>query len=862
MADKSFTGRARKRRTKPLVRVMDGVSRSVITVGGIGTIGAVLLVCIYLFWVSLPLFRPPSVSAEGVIASPWGSSPPVRLGIDEYRRIGWALLPDGTLRTWHADTGEPLSEQKLFGDQAPTAVSFGVNGQDVACGFADGSLRVGRIGFLATFLSPDDVPSQFRNLPPGQTADHEGGVVERTAEGQYRWQRLNVSFKDPVPSGAEAAVLRLSFLPKSDGHVFGVLSGDGNLLISQTTERQNLLTRQVTVKVSSGTVPFEHRPDDLPRDMLLTGLGSELLLIWDDGRAERYDARNLQDCRLAERIDLLEDESARVTAVALLLGRNSVVVGDSLGGIGTWISTKPDHAETVDGVLLARSHVLPAGPAAVTALAPSPRSRVLAAGYADGSVRLFQVTADRLLNELRPGTGPIDAAAIAPKEDGMLAGGADGLAQFGLAMRHPEASWSALFLPVHYEGLAEPDTSWQSTGGSGEEEPKLSITPLVFGTLKATFYSMLFGAPLALLAAIYTSEFLHPRVRAYVKPGVELMASLPSVVLGFLAALILAPLASQFVPALLASFFTVPAAFLTGALLWQLLPQRAWLALQPVRFVGIVLAMFAGMALAWPAGRWAEAWLFQGDLKAWLNGQSADTTGGWMLLLLPLVSVATFVVVREVNTRLRSVSRHWSRARVAVVDIVKFTLAAGVALAVTWFVAAALSASGYDPRGGTLTPLGSFDPRNALVVGLVMGFAIIPIIYTIAEDALASVPEHLRSASLGAGATPWQTATRIVVPTAMSGLFSAVMIGLGRAVGETMIILMAVGATPVKEMNIFNGFRTLAANIATEMPEAVRDSTHYRVLFLSALTLFAITFLVNTVAEVVRLRFRRRAYEL
>ena len=152
--------------------------------------------------------------------------------------------------------------------------------------------------------------------------------------------------------------------------------------------------------------------------------------------------------------------------------------------------------------------------------------------------------------------------------------------------------------------------------------------------------------------------------------------------------------------------------------------------------------------------------------------------------------------------------------------------------------------------------------RNSLVVGFVMGFAIIPIIYTIAEDALAAVPDHLRSASLGSGATPWQTASRIVIPTAMSGLFSAVMIGFGRAVGETMIVLMAAGNTPILEWNIFNGFRTLSANIAVELPEAVRNSTHYRTLFLAALVLFVMTFVLNTLAEIVRIRFRKKAMEL
>jgi phosphate transport system permease protein len=143
-----------------------------------------------------------------------------------------------------------------------------------------------------------------------------------------------------------------------------------------------------------------------------------------------------------------------------------------------------------------------------------------------------------------------------------------------------------------------------------------------------------------------------------------------------------------------------------------------------------------------------------------------------------------------------------------------------------------------------------------------MSFAIIPLIFTIADDALSSVPEHLRSASLGAGATPWQTVMRVIVPAASGGIFSAVMIGLGRAVGETMIVLMAAGNTPLLKWNIFNGFQTLSAALATELPEAARGTAHYRVLFLAALTLFAMTFVVNTAAEVVRQRVRRRSHEL
>ena len=152
----------------------------------------------------------------------------------------------------------------------------------------------------------------------------------------------------------------------------------------------------------------------------------------------------------------------------------------------------------------------------------------------------------------------------------------------------------------------------------------------------------------------------------------------------------------------------------------------------------------------------------------------------------------------------------------------------------------------------------AFDQRNALVVGVAMGFAVIPTIFSIAEDAIFSVPKHLSYGSLALGATPWQSLVGVVMPTASPGIFSALMIGMGRAVGETMIVLMATGNTPIMDANIFEGMRTLAANIAVEIGETEVDSSHYRVLFLAAFVLFMFTFVVNTVAETVRQRLRQR----
>jgi len=274
--------------------------------------------------------------------------------------------------------------------------------------------------------------------------------------------------------------------------------------------------------------------------------------------------------------------------------------------------------------------------------------------------------------------------------------------------------------------------------------------------------------------------------------------------------------------------------------------------------MGALLA--AGFGAALLLGPFVESWMFAGDIRSWLDGQIGTGTGGWMLILLPACGVATALGSAKILTpRMAPAAARRPRTKQAQVNLAKFLALSAVALGAALLLSTILSGLGFDPRG---TYVATYVQRNALVVGFVMGFAVIPIIYTLSEDALSAVPEHLRAASLAIGATRWQTAVSVIIPTAMSGLFSAVMIGLGRAVGETMIVLMAAGNTPVMDSNVFNGFRTLSANIAVELPEAVRNGTNYRLLFLAALVLFVLTFALNTVAEVIRIRFRRRAFEL
>lgn len=904
---RTFTGRPRRRGTRFSVRLADRVARTLIAVGGIGTIVAVSMVCIFLVWTAVPLFFPASLGeahqvtlAQATDTNPTttkSSSVPltdtqprpaeakaggVRMSVDEYLALGWTISADAVLRVFRLDEGSPIGDtstggRALFSDRLPTCSSYSLDSQKAAFGFADGSIVTGTIGFSAKFIEPQQLPKELAGLKTGEAATWKDGLLTHTAQGQFRWQKVHAEFAAPLATDNPSAVRLIDCSWPPTGMRCCTLSDDGKLTLRFVRQRRNLMADAPKPVVTTAALPYtpsaERGP---PRRLLISGLGECVYLAWDDGYLIRFDTHDLAKPRVAEQIDLVPESGETLTALAFTVGKTTLVAGDSSGRIRAWFRTKPADATTVDGATLVAAHVLAGPQSPAVALAPSSRSRLLAAGYANGQVRAFYLTNERELVETQlPDGETISALCLAPKDNGVIALARTAgpqtnetqatieqltVTQWPLDASYAEVTPSALFRPVWYEGYESPQHVWQSSGGTDDFEPKLGLMPLVFGTAKATVYSLLFAVPLALFAALYTSEFLHQGTKARIKPAIEMMASLPSVVLGFLAGVVFAPLVEGQVSSVLAAIAVIPSTLLTGAYLWQLLPQRWTIVLAPWRFLFICILLPVGVFLSYLAGPVLERLLFAGDLRAWLDGAAGGAAGGWTFLLLPLCAIGVvWFISRSVNPWLRQISTGWSHSRWAVVDLSKFAVGVALACTAAWGVGLLLQGMHLDPRGPLL---GTYVQRNALVVGFVMGFAIIPLIYTIADDALSTVPNHLRSASLGAGATPWQTATRIIVPAAASGLFSAVMIGLGRAVGETMIVLMAAGNTPILDWNIFNGFQTLSANIATELPEAVQGSSHFRTLFVAALALFAMTFVVNTVAEIVRLRFRRRAYEL
>ncbi len=889
-------------RPRRRVVFIDKAAESIITLGGLAVLAAVLGIMAYLLWVVYPLTQPGKVESTKQVAI---DSDPSFVLIDEYERLVTIAEPTGQLRSLSLDSGEMIPEAIDLGpfESAMYSPSTGL----LAFARADSSVEVGSLSHQTAILRRSNLESGLPSLEIGEVLTIADGVLERTGEDQYR--KITLSYK-------EAGLIEATEIPSKiiaiDAEEFGrdkvvaAMYADGTGSVMIMTARRSLVGNSGDVKVRTLAI-VRADSSEIPAWVTLLDSGNDLVLIFPDGRADRY-ARGNSSYEFAESVQLI-DADAKVASVLPLLGRNSILIGTSLGEVRTWMLTRGDSAGGDRTLVNVRNFQI--GQSPITRLATSLRDRTFIASDTQGQIRLWHATSGKLVG-MAQGPDTAKAVVISPKLDGFLSIGNNGISSWHLEPGHPTVTLESLFLPVWYEGDQSPSLVYQSTAADDSAEPKLSLTPLIFGTLKATVFAMLFAVPIAVMAAVYSSEFLSKRLRTKVKPAIEMMASLPSVVLGFIAAMILAPFVRDHLSAVLVGFVVVPIAVLLVSGVWPLLPGNlAWRLPQSVQLGFMLLACLIGIGVSAAVGpvidrgmfslnsaeeavlagqvepateipEWAESkqsftlsernrlraeGLFvQNDrvvtpvrdnieiasasvhspLKVWLTGTIGSPVPGWVaVLFVPSLAIAGLLAM---SIRRQSAARWMPLTRVAV--------SIAIAVPLAFVLARICVALGWDARESIL---GTFTQRNTFVVGVIMGFAIIPIIFTLSDDAMQSVPNALRAASLGAGATQWQTAMRIVFPVAASGIFSAIMIGLGRAAGETMIVLMATGNTPVMDWNIFGGLRTLSANIAVELPEADRGGTHYRVLFLCGVVLFAITFVVNTSAEIVRQHFRKRS---
>ncbi len=721
-------------RIKRLKRV-DRVAVGVITFGGIAVILAVIGILVFIGAEAVPLFRPSSSTLKGTLrpAESVASVPMERwaLGSDDFDRYVYLLEHSGRVIFLNRETG---AQELTFSPPSLAGATVLASSRSLLGDFVAASTTNGRVVLL-----------QIRFLPVHGAEGLTGVKVDVRERG--------AAVIDPAKRPAE----RLSYLEEGERKFVAGQVSPSEMALWWIDE--GAAERRAVVGVGTGETITAVR----------VGRTGTAIAGTDKGKV--YHWRLQEEATLT---DVSPVSDSAVTALEYMIGNNTFIAGTADGRLSAWFRA-PANPDGDYGMVRA-AEFEPQG-ARVTAIAASTRDRTFATGSDDGRIVLRHQTSNRTLTRI-DGTTPVRGLVMTPKSDGLLvsraAGGIDRVALFN---PHPEASLHTLFGKVWYEGYAEPEYVWQSTGATDDFEPKMSLAPLVFGTIKGTFYALVFAIPLAVLGALYTSQFVHPSIRARVKPTIEIMAALPSVVIGFVAGLYLASVVERNLVAMMLLVIFLPLFGTSGFMIWSILPHGLKRRVRVgAELLLIVPLLLAAAWLAFALAPFVETWLFAGDARQWLS-----------------------------------------------------------------------------------TTLGvTYDQRNSLVVGLAMGFAVIPIIFTICEDAFGSVPSNLVAASLAMGASRWQTAVRVVLPTASPGVFSAIMVGFGRAVGETMIVLMATGNTPIMDWSMFNGFRTLSANIAVEIPEAPQGATLYRILFLSGALLFVLTFTVNTVAELVRQRLRER----
>jgi phosphate transport system permease protein len=734
---------------------IDAFMTRFIFVGGLGVIVAIFGIFFFILAEILPLFQGAKVQPADSIDT--GIEQPLLIGTDEWTEYPFVVDQDGRIHFIDTIGNRPgkVVHAPVPENTRITGSAYLQDTQTILLGLSNGSYLTAKVSYVPEFSSDGT----------------------RTINASIGWEDAD-SFGDEamVITGLDATI------SEQRRTVAGLLEKEDttSLKVNTYVQKRSLfgasgfkldnqadLTEQLTAK------PLE----------ILVGANAELLVArcvdeilhvfkWDSGNWSHI-----------QQFKPFEDSGSPISSMDFIKGKVSLSITSKAGDHALFSLYR---AEGSGERLFGLTKSFEPFPGGATTFAPSSRNKALLLGNASSLSLRYATTTD--IRWEATTDHPIQHLIISGKFDRILGLDDKGtLELFTLRDPHPEAGFAAFFSKIWYEGQNRPQYLWQSTGGSDDFEPKLSLIPLIIGSFKGTFYALLFAVPIAILAAIYTSQFLNPGLKRVIKPGIEIMASLPSVVLGFLGALWLAPILEDKIPSVLMICLAIPGSAVLIGYLWNLLPIRIRILIPKGWEFVIFLPMIVLVSyVAWHMGPLLERIAFQVTDPA--TGESIPDFRLW-----------------------------------------------------------------WEAWTGNV-----FQQRNSMVVGFMMGFAVIPIIYTIAEDSLSSVPPALTSASLALGASRWQTAARIVLPTASAGIFSACMIGLGRAVGETMIVVMATGNTPILDFDIFSGMRTLSANIAVELPEAPHGGTLYRTLFLGAFVLFILTFIVNTAAEMMRHRLRNR----
>jgi len=725
--------------------LINSFATKAVTLGGISVIIAITLIFFYLLSVVFPLFESASIKKITEFDVPGKiNQQSLFYKIDEQGEVGVRLSKDGTLTSFNTRTGNLIKQSQLT-DTPITSFAF-----------AEQSSGLVVLGLENGYALPLKILFEVRY-------NEQQRIIEPNVEFVSEDESIEVD-EDGLP------ITSIGIQGDSEQITIVSVNNKNKLNITHFIGEESLLDDALVFEQNNYQ---GDKLDFTPKKILINSDQRLLYLLDEDNVIHFYDFSDKEEPQLIEEETITKD-GIKINDLVFAAGGISLLVAQENGEIAQWFPVK--NSENKYTLTYVRSFSETQSP--INHLASEYSRKGMLSSTKNGEIGIHHLTSQQTLLNEKISNDEISHLAIAPRANFFLAENTAGKISFwSIVNEYPEISNSTLWNKVWYEGYEEPVYLWQSSSASNDFEPKFSLVPISFGTLKAAFYAMLLAVPVAIFGAIFTAYFMSPTLRQSVKPAIEIMEALPTVILGFLAGLWFAPFLETHMPGMFAILLLLPPGVILFAYTWHIMPLKLtqWVpdGWQPILLLPIIILLAWGCIAISPS---LEIWFFDGNLPTWLQQNM------------------------------------------------------GI----------------------------GYDQRNALVVGFAMGFAVIPTIFSIAEDAIFNVPKNLTYGSLALGATTWQTLTRVVILTASPGIFSAVMIGFGRATGETMIVLMATGNTPVMDFNIFEGMRTLSANIAVEMPESEVGSTHYRVLFLAALILFLFTFFFNTIAEIVRHRLRTK----
>ncbi len=599
--------------------VVDRFMNHFIKVGGISIITVVFGIFIFIAWQIWPLFMDAKVEEKASHALPPAEY--VLLGVDEYGELPFTMDPSGrfTFFDLAGDRGHFFRNVNLSVDDTSEAVAA-VEGESVV--ETDGEVLALAAAEAAEATQDREAReiTAFRYQARRQelyvgTDDGYVGVVninyepvfvdnQRTMEVEVRTQAMY-----PVAEGGQG------------GRIISIGYGDGgaNKLVGVVQEEEGelrlraLLLAQQRSLFGSGEVGVSQRYDlkssieGTPIQVLVNRNADVIVCITQEGNAY-YFYRTGDEIEMRQVFRPFEGFAEQQVASAdYLFGDASIIFTSKAGDNVVYSQYTPQDAPYR---MFGRTKQFPNIGAGATFFSGTVRNKAFLLGHGNLASLRFATTETVRWEEQLP--FDIQLARVGMRYTSMFFLDTNNtLHVYDLNDHHPAAGWRAFFGKLWYEGSEESKFEWQSTGGSDEFEPKLSVVPLIIGTLKGTLYAMLFAVPIALLAALYVSQFAHPDVRRIVKPTMEIMASLPSVVLGFLAALWLAPLVETKVPSILLCIIALPIAAAAMGVFWMKLPPRCRIWVQGGHEWWLFIpVLFATLLIAWNLGPVVERMFF------------------------------------------------------------------------------------------------------------------------------------------------------------------------------------------------------------------------------------------------------------